>query len=110
MAQKNTGFLKNSFVMVNWTWECPIHSGVTNLSFPPGSNPYTHATEYMAELLFCPSGVTGIPGSGHTFPMEMANATIYSATDSNTTTGTGLQASSSVLYSGVPVLQYLSWQ
>lgn len=116
LGKYNLGYLKNNpQIPVSWVAECPIHAGVTNLDYPTGSNYRSTATEYMAEILYCPSGLTsqnGVFGSGHTFPLEMANATIFAGlpTSFNTTVGTGLVGNTSVaLYSGVPVLQYLSW-
>lgn len=95
MTINKTGYLKNNFVMANFDLECPIHSGVVNLTYPTGSIPNTTAVEYAINMVYCPSG-TGALASGHTFPLEMSNATIF-------------DPYGNVLYSGVPALTYLNW-
>jgi hypothetical protein len=88
--RKRIGVAKHTKVPVTWAVECPLHAGQKNLEYPVGKAPIGSSVDFSRVLFYCPSG------SGHTFDVEDAKATIYNE-------------DGTVAASGVALLDYLDF-
>jgi hypothetical protein len=89
--RKRIGVAKHTKVPVTWAVECPLHPTETKVDMAPlGPVPASSKVNYGMRQYYCPQG------SGHTFNLEDAKATIYN--DDGT-----------VAVSGAALLDYLDF-